>query len=205
MAMAKILATPLFLLLAWALTWRLGAMGRFVARAGVRERWMDSIAELERRITAALERISAGVERQMAAPVAPAPGAMAELDRLREELDEERMANAQLTERLKVQRERAERSTIELRAEVERLNAEVDAQALAMQRLVAAATLAREELRRFREAAEGEGVDAALVNSAMAIELEALHATHAADSADLAELVAALTPIVDTEEARADA
>ena len=130
------------------------------------------------------------------------PVIMAELDRLREELDEERMANAQLTERLKVQRERAERAAVDLRTEAVRLTVQVDEQALAMQRLVTATIRMREDLRRLRSE-RGQSVDPALIDKAMAAELDAGEALRAAETVELADLVAALTPIVQAEEARA--
>jgi hypothetical protein len=170
------------------------------------ERLMDDIAALEQRIMAALDRIGSGVDRQMdlasaAATPGPSPEVMAELDHLRGELDEERMANAQLAERLKVQRERAERVALDLKMEVDRLALQVDDQALAMQRLVGSTVRMREDLRRMREA--GPKVDAALIDKAMAAELEATEAVRAAEALDLADLVAALAPIVKAEEARA--
>ena len=167
---------------------------------------MDEIAELERRITAALERISKGMEERPSASGGPSPVVLAELDRLREELDDERTANYQLTERLKQQRARAERTLDEIREEAARLTAQVDEQALAMQRLVNSNVQMREELRRLREATERGGtVDAALIDKALAAELEAYRATAEAETAELADLIAALTPIVEAEEARADA
>lgn len=162
---------------------------------------MDTIAELERRITAALERISASVEHRLSAPPAGAPADQAELDRLRAALDEEKMSSAQLAERLKVQRVRAERAQAGLKAEVERLTAQVDAQALAMQKLVTATIQMREEMRRLREAAETGQTDPGLIDKALAAELEAFRATRAAETAELDDLIATLTPLVQAEEA----
>ena len=68
---------------------------------------MQQIAELERRITAALERIGQGVEGLTAAR--NTPSAMlpeGDFAKLNDALDEERMANAQLNERLRVHRDR---------------------------------------------------------------------------------------------------
>lgn len=68
---------------------------------------MQQISELERRITAALERIGRGVEGLTAANAAPS--AMlpeSEFAKLNDVLEEERMANAQLNERLRVHRDR---------------------------------------------------------------------------------------------------
>jgi chromosome segregation ATPase len=162
---------------------------------------MDGIAELEQRIMAALARLDAGLERRVSASssAAPSPAVMAELDHLREELDEERSANAQMNERLRAQRERTERVVAEMRGEIDRLARQVDEQALAMQRLVASTTQMREDLRRLRAAGPG-GADAALLGKAA--DAEAGAALRAAEAADLANLVAALTPIVQAEELR---
>ena len=128
---------------------------------------------------------------------------MAELDRLREELDEERMANAQLAERLKVQRDRADRTAGDMKAEVARLTGQVDDQALAMQRLVTATIQMREDLRRMRDRRMQEsGGDPGLMDKSMAAELNAISALRSAEAAELADLVAALTPIMQAEEAR---
>jgi hypothetical protein len=172
---------------------------------------MDGIAELEQRIMAALARLDAGLERRGAglpstelASTGPSPVIMAELDRLREELDEERMANAQLSERLKVQRERAERAAGDLRAEVQRLTRQVDDQALAMQRLVTSTIQMREDLRRLRQD-RAQGVDPGLIDKAMAAELEAGEALRAAETAELADLVAAVAEVVQIAEAQGEA
>src|SRR5690606_40004114 len=71
---------------------------------------MSDIAELERRISAALARIEAGVEVLGAAPAETAPAARdeGEITRLTEELEAERAANAQLTERVRAIKEKQE-------------------------------------------------------------------------------------------------
>lgn len=73
---------------------------------------MQDITELESRISAALARIGAGID-VLSAPAAAQPetgavdeSAMVEIGRLNDALDEEKMANAQLHERLRVIRER---------------------------------------------------------------------------------------------------
>jgi chromosome segregation ATPase len=108
---------------------------------------MQDIAELERRISAALARIDRGIEG-LAAPADPGPdaGAEAEIARLSEALDEERMANVQLAERLRVVKSRE----VEARAALEAKLAEVTAE------------LANLRAARAEEAAEVAAIIAAL-------------------------------------------
>lgn len=93
---------------------------------------MQDITELERRISAALARIGQGIE----ALAAPAPeaatgpvdeSALVEIGRLNDALDEEKMANAQLNERLRVLRAREGEVRAELEAKVAELQAELAA------------------------------------------------------------------------------
>ncbi|MEL6960659.1 MAG: hypothetical protein AAGL89_17105, partial [Pseudomonadota bacterium] len=87
---------------------------------------MSDIESLEGRITAALDRISAGAERLAAlepAPVAadgaPSEDLAAQVAQLTARLDEERTANAQLEERVKLLKERQDGKLAELEANVE--------------------------------------------------------------------------------------
>jgi hypothetical protein len=71
---------------------------------------MQDIAELERRITIALERIDRGIAGLVAPLVDETPSAMlpeSDFAKLNEALDEERMLNAQLNERLRVVNDKA--------------------------------------------------------------------------------------------------
>lgn len=94
---------------------------------------MQHITDLERRISAALARIGSGIE--MLATAAPPPDAapeadaatMAEIARLSEALDEEKMANAQLSERLRVVRERDAEARSGLEAKLAEVTAELAA------------------------------------------------------------------------------
>lgn len=168
---------------------------------------MDEIAELERRITAALERITRGVEKLGQVPVAPVqvkPVDADELARLREELDEERMANAQLNERLKVLRTREAAAKAALQDEIERLTRQVDDQGSEMRRLNNSASQLREELRLLSDAARQGMADPQMINKAMLAELEALRAARAAETGEMADILSALGPILDAEEARID-
>ena len=171
---------------------------------------MGQIADLEQRIAAAFARIAAGVEALQAAPATmaePPPTAAdtGEVVRLQAALDEERMAHAQLAERLKMLRDQDAKSQTALTAEVSTMTRQLDAQGLDVQRLSGTVAQLREELRRLREAAEQGMADPQLINRAMLAELEALRATRAAETTEMADIIAALTPILDTEEARAHA
>ncbi len=178
---------------------------------------MAQLEELEQRISAAFARISAGVEalssghtaRELAeaapAPSDTGPTDTAALAALQDALDEERMANAQLTDRLRAIREQGGSTESGLKSEVETLTRALDAQGLDVQRLSSTVAQLREDLRRLREAAEQGVVDPSLINRAMLAELEALRATRAAEANEMNDIMSALVPILDAEEARAHA
>ncbi|MFN4153531.1 MAG: hypothetical protein ACK4HF_02660 [Paracoccaceae bacterium] len=169
---------------------------------------MDNIAELERRITAALMRIGDGVEALSAAQAEAEPAqtdqgpvatladgvAEAEIARLNEALDEERMLVAQLNERLRALRDQGT-GTQALEAEVGRLMKLLDVQGLEMQRLKKTVVGLREQIRLMTEAQAEGRVEPHLINKAMLTELEALRALRAAEAAELDELIAALDPL----------
>lgn len=144
---------------------------------------MQDIAELERRITAAMERISRGLAARAEAAVAAAPDmaeAEAEIARLTEALDEERMANAQLTERLRVLHDRLEAASAEAAGKAQAAPAD-EVEALRLK--VAAQEAEMAELRRVLTGAGHE--------------IAALRAARAAEAAEVARLTAALEPLVD--------
>ncbi|TCO70580.1 hypothetical protein [Rhodovulum euryhalinum] len=162
---------------------------------------MNDITEFERRITAALERIGIGLEGlERIDPDRPDP---AEIDALREALDSERTANAQLNERVKAIRERQETQVArldqrahEMTERAERLEAEVE-------RLRAVNARLRETSAALRAAnAEGLG-DPAAIDAAMAAEIEALHALREGDRAELDAIVAELMPLAEGGAAHA--
>lgn len=170
---------------------------------------MGQLEELEQRISAAFARISAGAlalaaERTAPAPLTAAadPGDMADLQGA---LDEERMASAQLDERLRMVSEQRAGSEAGLRGQVDLLTHQLDAQGLDVQRLSSTIAQLREDLRRLREAAEQGVVDPSLINRAMLAELEALRATRAAEVGEMNNILSALGGVLDTEEGRAHA
>lgn len=176
---------------------------------------MDTIAELERRITAALMRIGQaveGIEKQAAPPDSPpvatlADGvAEAEIARLNEALDEEQMLSAQLNERLRTVRDKESAERITLQIEVDRLMKLLDVQGLEMQRLKKTVVALREQTRSLTEAGEMGQIEPHLINKAMLTELEALRALRTTEAAELDEIIAALDPLAATpSEVRTDA
>lgn len=130
-------------------------------------------------------------EPEPAPASAVAPGELAEL---REALDAERMANAQLSERVRAIREKQETtlSALEKRlAQATRAFEAVQAEATRLKR--ANADLV--ETNRALVEAAGD-VPAHLVNRAMQAELEALRAARAWETAELSDIIAGLEPLV---------
>ena len=174
---------------------------------------MHEIAELERRITAAMDRIGLGLDALAEARAAlPGPDATAaeaaaevEVTLLREALDEERMANAQMTERLRVLRDRDSRAQTAAAEDSDRLTRLLDEQGLETQRLHKLTVKLREDLRQLREAAEGGVADAAMINKAMLAELEALRADRSAEASEMRDILAAIHPLLREEEMRLNA
>ena len=151
---------------------------------------MNDIEELQGRITAAMDRIAAGVDGLGAAASGPDP-------ELVQALEDERTANAQLTERVRALSTRSDAEMAQMRAEVEEAQARMAQLDVEVQRVRRANALLLETSEALREAnAEGVG-DADLINQSMLAELEALRAARAADIAETGAILAALGPLVD--------
>jgi chromosome segregation ATPase len=166
---------------------------------------MQQIAELERRITAALERIGRGVD-VLSAPVLPSPTAgidPEEVAQLNEALDEERMANAQLSERLRAVRDKEAETKAALNARIADLTRQDEERGAELNRLRRTVAHLTDELSTLRATAQSGLSDPAQINRALLAELEALRATRATEAAELADIVAALNPLI--EEARTHA
>lgn len=178
---------------------------------------MSEIADLERRITAALERIGQGLDRLPAggAPEAAAPApAMDEeaaariaeqadqIARLTEELAAERDAGAQLTERLRAVKEKQDTGVAGLEKKVAEMTRQLDVQGLELQRMKKTNIQLRETIRTLRESmAEGLS-EPHLVNKSMLAELEALRASRAAEMAEMDEILGGLEPLLGRMSAR---
>ncbi|MBC2835608.1 hypothetical protein [Paragemmobacter straminiformis] len=155
---------------------------------------MQELAEFERRINAALQRIAAGVEG-----TAPADGAAsAEIARLKAELAAERQQTADLRAQLAAAPKAAARPATpgELEARVEKLTRQIDVQGLEMQRMRKNVVQLRENLRALRRAAADKIPDSDQINRAMMAELESIRVTRFAEMAELDEIIAELDPLI---------
>lgn len=149
---------------------------------------MSDIAELERRITAALERIGQAIDQPSGGQGAE-PSAVRELE---EALQAERDANSQLAERLRSIKDRDG----ELLEKVERLTRQLDTQGLEVQRMRKNVITLRETVRSLREAQTEGLAEPHLLNKAMLSELEALRATRLSEMAEMDEILAELKPLI---------
>lgn len=154
---------------------------------------MQDLAELERRINAALQRIGAGVEG-LSARAAP-PVDSSELDRLKAELAAERARHAALRQELAAPKPVAKPAS-ELEARVEQLTRQIDVQGLEMQRMRKNVVQLRESLRALRRSASEKLADPEMINRAMLAELESIRVTRFAEMAELDEIIAELDPLI---------
>ncbi|MCV2891947.1 hypothetical protein [Lentibacter sp. XHP0401] len=144
---------------------------------------MSEIEELERRITAALDRIGRSTEAMDGAGTDPE-----EVAKLKSALEEEKLVSAQFEERNKKLREKYEdaRETLEAELEAQRMaTAKLD---MEMQRMRAANEQLRSSNSALREANEKGVGEPHLINKAMLAELEGLRAARAVDKAEAAAI-----------------
>ena len=149
---------------------------------------MSQIDELERRITAALDRIGQGLDG-----LAPGGGVDAsEVEALRKELEDEKLASAQLEERLKAvtQKQKQQADADERQADaLRKLDAELQSLRKANQQL-------RENNKALREANEAGVTEPHLINKSMLAELEGLRAARSADRAEASAVMADLERLI---------
>ncbi|MEO9820601.1 MAG: hypothetical protein ABJQ34_12485 [Paracoccaceae bacterium] len=148
---------------------------------------MNELEELERRLASAMERIANGLGALGSDPSNDSSAISAELE-------DERLANAQLKERSRKLSEQLD--TIRQTA-AERMAA-LDVE---LQRLKKANELLRVSNAALRDANEAGVGDPHLINKAMLSELEGLRASRAADIAETATILGALeTALTEAEE-----
>ncbi len=167
---------------------------------------MSDLAEYERRISYALERIGKGIEaaalRPAAAALAPtaplgaAPASPQETADLREALEAERIANAQLSERVRAIREKQETTLAALERKLAAATLGLDQANHELVRLKRANTELAGLNRDLTEASSAGQAEPHLINRAMQAELESLRAARGAEIAELDGLLGALGPLV---------
>lgn len=158
---------------------------------------MNDISELERRILYALERIDTRVEGMgQGGATAPAVGSSIDVDVLRAELEAERTANAQLTERVRAIKERQETTVQTLERKLAQLTEQLAAQEQSIARLRAVNADLTDVTRQLTEAAEAGLFDAEMVDQAMRQELAALRTARAEEMAEVKAIMAELEPLI---------
>lgn len=151
---------------------------------------MSEIDALQQRLTAAMDRIAAGVGHLGSAT---AEGLAA----VQADLEDEKIANAQLTERVRKMAERQEQAVSEANTASQAAQARVAAMDIELQRLRKANDQLRQSNAALRNANE-EGVgEPDLINAAMMAELEGLRAVRAAEAAEVSGIISAMTPLLD--------
>lgn len=148
---------------------------------------MSDIAELERRVSHALDRISDAVNRMDAGRGEELAAALAA----------EREANAQLEARVAAIKERQETKVAMLEAEVRDLRAALLQRDGEVQRMREVNAGLRQSNAALREANAAGLADAGLVNTAMEAELAALRATADGRRAELDAILARLEPLIE--------
>lgn len=165
---------------------------------------MSQIEELQGRIASALDRISQGLDAQSVAQADPA-----EMDALREALDEERSAVQQLEERNRVLNERISA----LETKVEELSAQdgstgegaladaMEAVGTSIAQVRKANTNVRNNNQKLREANASNSSEPHLINSGMMAELDSLKSMRELDQAELTAILEALEAVLGPDTA----
>lgn len=170
---------------------------------------MNDIAELERRIAFAMERIAKGIENldKAAGPAAPAgdvPEAEAadETETLRAQLAEEKLANAQLEERVRALRQKQEAQASRAEAELAKLREAMEHLDGELARLRKVNTQLQDSNAALRAANQAGVGEPHLINKSMMAELESMRAARQVDLAEVQAIKGALEPLLqDKEEA----
>lgn len=151
---------------------------------------MSDAVEIEIRIMAALDRIGAAID---ALPDGPS-------EDLAPALEAERMANAQLEERVKAIKDKQETLVGRLEGEVASLREKLMQREAEATRMRGVNEALRKSNRTLREANAAGLADATLVDAATKAELEALQALRDGDRAELDDILGTLAPIVEEAE-----
>ncbi len=155
---------------------------------------MGDVAELENRITAALDRIGAGLSA-LGGQGSGTDGN--ETSVLQEKLDAEKTANSQLEERVSAIKEKQEKLVAGLEGEVSKLRGQLAGYDETVQRVKQANQQLRENNQALREANQQGLGDAGLINTGMVAELDALRVSRDTDRAELDAILSDLKPLVE--------
>lgn len=153
---------------------------------------MSNIEEFERRIVSAMDRIAQGVSKV---------GASGGASDLNGALEDEKLANAQLTERVKKLAADLEQSKAQAQERAELAAQRIKSLDIELQRLRKASEQLRASNAALREAnAAGVG-EPHLINKSMLAELEALRAARAAEFAEVDTILSAMDALMGQEDA----
>lgn len=156
---------------------------------------MSDIEEYETRIAAAMDRIADGVANLNAGG--------GNTEELQTALEEERLANAQLSERVRKLTEQVDAAQSQAQSTVDAAAKRIETLDLELQRLRKATEQLRESNAALRTANEAGVGEPHLINKAMLAELEALRAARAADVAEADTILASLNALMTEENAHA--
>ncbi|WP_299657551.1 hypothetical protein [uncultured Tateyamaria sp.] len=155
---------------------------------------MSDIDALQQRLTAAMDRIATGLGGLDAAGADDTAA-------LQAALDDEKVVNAQLTERVRRLSERQDSAEADAKAATAAAETRMSELDLELQRLRKANEQLRESNAALRAANEDGVGEPHLINKSMMAELEGLRAARAADVAEASSIIGALTPLLDQLEA----
>lgn len=162
---------------------------------------MSEIADLERRITDALARIGQAMDRADEAPK-PGPNAHKQIwddeavAELQEALDAEKLANAQLTERVRAIKTKQDTMVQQNEILIERQREKLAKYEAEIARLSLVNDQLRQNNAALRNANESGVGDPNLINKAMLAELEGLRAVRTADREEIDTILCELKPLV---------
>lgn len=157
---------------------------------------MNDSAGIERRLAAALARIAAGLDGLATAAGAQGTAPPGEAEELRDLLETERAANAQLTERVRAIKEKQETMIAALEKKVARLSEQAEQAEAELQRQSRVNAQLAEVNRALVDAAAAGTTEPHLINRAMMTELEALRAARSAELAEMNDILAELKPLL---------
>ncbi|MFK7745638.1 MAG: hypothetical protein AB8B47_11330 [Roseobacter sp.] len=158
---------------------------------------MSEIEELHSRIMAAMDRVAQGVDAIPSADTG-------DIDALRQQLDDEKQVNAQLTERVRVLGDKQEQAQAAMEAKAQEAEARLTALDTEMQKLRKVNGMLSEACSALRDAnAAGVG-EPELINQSMMAELDSIRAMRSAEMAEADEIIATLTPLLHASTAPQD-